>query len=58
MLDKYFESPFTLEQLRHGPSGPLLDGFARSLHEDGYSRLTARTYLRAAYHLGHFLRSE
>jgi len=58
MLDKYFESLFTLEQLRNGPSGPLLDGFAQSLHEDGYSRLTARTYLRAAYHLGHFLQSE
>ena len=37
MLDQYFESPFTLEQLRNGPSGPLLGGFARSLHEDGYS---------------------
>ena len=58
MLDKYFESLFTLEQLRNGPSGPLLDGFAQSLHEDGYSRLTARTYLRAAHHLVHFLQSE
>ena len=58
MLDQYFESPFTLEQLRNGPSGPLLGGFARSLHEDGYSWWTARTYLRAAHHLGHFLQSE
>jgi site-specific recombinase XerD len=58
MLGKYFESHFTLEQLRNGPSGPLLGGFARSLHEDGYSWWTARTYLRAAHHLGHFLQSE
>ncbi len=58
MLGKYFESPFTLEQLRNGPSGPLLGGFAQSLHEDGYSWWTARSYLRAAHHLGHFLRSE
>jgi site-specific recombinase XerD len=58
MLDNYFESPFTLEQLRHGPSGPLLDGFARSLHEEGYSWWTGRTYLRAAHHLGYFLQSE
>ncbi len=58
MLDKYFESPFTLEQLRNSPSGPSLGGFVRSLHEDGYSWLTARTYLRAAHHLGHFLQSE
>ena len=26
--------------------------------KDGYSWLTARSYLRAAHHLGHFLRSE
>jgi site-specific recombinase XerD len=58
MLYKYFESPFTLEQLRNGPVGPMLGGFARSLHEDGYSWLTGRTYLRAAHHLGHFLQSE
>ena len=58
MLEKYFQSPFTLEQLRNGPSGSLLGGFAGSLHEDGYSWLTARSYLRAAHHLGHFLRSE
>ncbi len=56
MLDKYFESPFTLEQLRNGPSGPLLGGFAQSLHEDGYSWWTAQTYLRAANHFGHFLK--
>lgn len=58
MLDKYFESTFTLQQLRQGPSAPFLDGFARSLHEDGYSRLTARAYLRAAHHLGNLLLSE
>lgn len=57
MLDKYFESPFTLKQLQNGPTGPWLDGFARSLHADGYSWWTARTYLRAVHHLGHFLQS-
>lgn len=55
MLDKYFESLFTLEQLRNSPNGLWLDEFARSLHEDGYSWWTGRTYLRAAHHLGHFL---
>jgi site-specific recombinase XerD len=56
MLDKYFESSFTLEQLRSGPSAPWLDSFAQCLHEDGYAWWTARAYLRAAYHLGHFLK--
>ena len=58
MLDKYFGSAFTLERLRHGPSSPLLDGFARSLHDDGYSWLTARAYLRASHHLGRFQQSK
>jgi len=58
MLEDYFESSFTLKQLRNGPSGPWLRGFAQSLHEDGYSWWTARTYLRAAHHLGHLLKSK
>ena len=58
MLDKFFESPFTLEQLRNGPSGPWLNGFGQSLYEDGYSWWIARMYLRVAHHLGHFLASE
>lgn len=56
MLDKYFEAPFTLEQLRNGPSAPWLDSFAQYLHDDGYAWWTSRTYLRAAHHLGHFLK--
>ncbi|HEY5959720.1 MAG TPA: tyrosine-type recombinase/integrase [Polyangiaceae bacterium] len=55
MLDKYFEATFTLEQLRDGAGGSWLDGFAQSLHDDGYAWWTARTYLRAAHHLGHFV---
>ena len=55
MLEKYFESKITLSQFRNGPGGRWLDGFARSLHEDGYSWWTARSYLRAAHHFSHFL---
>jgi site-specific recombinase XerD len=55
MLEKYFQSPFTLEQLRNGPSEPWIEGFARFLHDIGYSWWTARAFLRAAHHLGHFL---
>jgi site-specific recombinase XerD len=57
MLDRFFESRFTQEQLRNGPNGPWLAAFARALHEQGYSWWTSRTYLRAAHHLGHFLRN-
>ena len=55
MLDKYFESSFTLGRLRSGPVAPWVEGFAQSLDRDGYSWWTARTYLEAANHLGRFL---
>lgn len=55
MLDKYFESSFTLDQFRKGPAGPWLEGFAQSLDRYGYSWWTARIYLRSAHHLGYFL---
>lgn len=52
MLTVYFKSPFTLERLRSGPSGPYLDGFAHKLHLAGYSQGAAQRLLRAAAHLG------
>ncbi len=56
MLEKYFSAPKTLHRLRAGPSGPYIDGFAAALARDGYSPASAVRYLRAAAHLGHFLR--
>jgi len=56
MLEVYFESPFTLKELRNGPSGEWMDGFAASLHDHGYSWWTGRHFLRVAHHLGNFLR--
>ena len=52
MLTIYFKSPFTLERLRSGPSGPYLDGFAHKLHLAGYSQGGAQRLIRAAAHLG------
>ena len=52
MLTIYFQSPFTLERLRSGPSGPYLDGFAHKLHLAGYSQGAGQRLLRAAAHLG------
>ena len=58
MLEVYFESPFTLNTLRNGPCGAWLDGFAAALQEHGYTWWTGRHYLRAAHHLGHFLKNQ
>jgi hypothetical protein len=55
MLEKYFESRFTLKQLRSGPGGAWIDGFAESLHDNAYSWWTSRAYLRGAHHFGQFL---
>ena len=52
MLTIYFKSPFTLERMRSGPSGPYLDGFAHKLHLAGYLQGAAQRLLRAAAHLG------
>ena len=56
MLDMYLKTPKTIQRLRSGPSGPYIDGFARTLKEKGYSYTTAIKYLRSASHLGWFVR--
>ena len=56
MLETYFVVPKTLWHLRTGLSGPHIDGFANALEQEGYSYVTAVRYLRAAAHLGHFLK--
>jgi site-specific recombinase XerD len=55
MLETYFSASKMLGQLRSGPSGPYLDGFAVVLERQGYSPATAVRYLRAAAHLGHVM---
>jgi site-specific recombinase XerC len=55
MLETYFPVSKMPEQLRSGPSGPHLDGFAATLARQGYGADTAVRYLRAAAHLGHVL---
>ena len=55
MLEIYFESSYTLYRLRSGPLGNYIDGFAQALKDNGYSKQTARRYLRSGAHVGHFL---
>lgn len=58
MMKKYFRAPQTIERLRIGLSGPFMDGFAQHLEAEGYATVTARGYLRAANHLGHYLKTQ
>ena len=58
MLETYFSAPRMLGHLRKGPSGSFMDGFAALLEREGYSPDIAVRYLRAAAHLGHFVREQ
>jgi integrase/recombinase XerD len=54
MLEEFFESPLRSQELREGPDGCLLEGFAQELCKAGYSAITARRHIRAAEHLIHW----
>lgn len=54
MLIDLFESAVRIQALREGPSGTLLDAFARVLVRSGYAPLTARRHLRSAEHFAHW----
>ena len=58
MLEHYFDTPSTLEQLRSCDSGAHIDGFSGHLIEKGYSRRTACKYLHASAHLLCFLQDK
>lgn len=54
MLTEFFESPLRIQELRNGPDGRLLEGFAQELCQAGYAEITARRHIRAAEHLIHW----
>jgi integrase/recombinase XerD len=54
-LELVFECPRTLNKLRSGPLGKLLDGFCDWLLEHGFARDTIRTHLSNVSHLKHYL---
>jgi len=55
MLEEFFESSFRVQELRDGPDGHLLEGFAQELCQAGYAEITARRHIRAAEHLIHWI---
>jgi hypothetical protein len=55
MLAVFFDSPSRMQQLRDGPDGRLLEGFAQDLCQVGYAEITARRHLRAAEHLTYWI---
>ncbi len=57
MLDRLFESPTTLRQLRREPLGPYLDGLAGELLDQGYARSSGRDILVVAGALNRYARA-
>ena len=56
MLERHFGAPKTLRRLRAGLSGSYIDDFADELDADGYAHASVVRYLRAAAHLGVFVK--
>jgi len=54
-LESVFDCPRTLEKLRSGPLGKLLDGFCDWLLEQGFARFTVRNHLSNVSHLNEYL---
>ena len=54
-LELVFECPRTLNKLRSGPLGKLLDGFCDWLLQRGFARYTVRLHLSNASHLNGYL---
>ena len=52
MLEIYYKDPHTIQRLLSGITGPYINGFAGTLDNWGYSRLSGRLHLRSAFHLG------
>lgn len=52
MLDLFFRFPHPIRFLRRGLTGPYVDGYAQSLHDEGYCYLDGQRLLHAAHHLG------
>ncbi len=55
MIRQYFVYPKVLKRLREGAMAPYLDGFARELQEQRYSRKSIRRQLRNAAAFGRWL---
>jgi integrase/recombinase XerD len=58
MLESYFKLDHTLRRLRAEPTGRYMDVFAKTLHTKGYGVWAAQAYLRAAAHLGMWIKQQ
>jgi len=58
MFEHFFSYPARIKKLNDSPGGPILDKFAKKLHQSGYARITAQRHIRAVEHLIYWLNHE
>ena len=58
MLENYFKLDHTLRRLRLEPTGRYMDDFATALQTKGYGIWAGQAYLRAAAHLGIWMKQK
>lgn len=58
MLESYFKSDHTLERFRAEPTGRYIDDFAKDLQAKGYGVWAGQAYVRAAAHLGIWMKRQ
>src|SRR5437667_3241604 len=51
MLSNFFERSARIREIRSSPSGPLIEGFADHLFQNGYAEISARRHIRSAEHI-------
>jgi len=51
MLSKYFHAAARIREIRSGPAGELIGGFAEALFRRGYAEISARRHIRSAEHI-------
>src|SRR5204863_2726908 len=56
MIESYFKLDRTLQRLHAEPTGQYMDDFAKDLHIKGYGVWAGQAYLRAAAHLGTWIK--
>ncbi len=56
-IEQVFKCPVTLNKLRSGPLGELMDGFCTSLLENGFAPDTIRKHLSRVHHLNVYVGS-
>jgi site-specific recombinase XerD len=58
MLEKFFDQPYRIQEIRNRRYGSLIVDFAGELYQAGYSIISARRHIRTVEHFVHWIGSK